>query len=99
MGALGEIGTRTEVTPNCGVKIISVTTDAEPHAADTLTVDLKKYGCRFIHGLLGFRETTAGSIIVTDQPIVTAVSDGVLTITIPSGANDKIRDYLIFAYS
>lgn len=98
MSALGEIGTVKEVSPNCGTKIIAVTTDAAPHAADTLTVDLKKHGCRYIHGQIGFRETTAGSVVVVDQPIVTAVSDGVLTITIPTGANDKIRNYLIFAY-
>ena len=94
LGAL----TGTKITPNCGIKVISVTTDNAPHAADTLTVDLKKHGCRLLMGVLGARESTAGSIVVLDQPIVTAVADGAATITIPAGANDKIRNYIIFAY-
>jgi len=98
MADLGDVGTITEVTPNCGVKVITVLTDATVDAADTHTVDLKKYGCRNIHGQLGFRETTAGSVVVVDQPIVTAVASGVLTLTVPAGADNKIRGYIIFAY-
>lgn len=97
MTDLGEIGTATIVTPNCGTSIIQVVTDNAPHAADTLTVDLTQYGCRNIHGILAFRETSSG-IIVTDGAPTTAVASGVLTITVGTGANDKIRMFQIFAY-
>jgi hypothetical protein len=97
MADLGAL-TGTKITPNCGIKVISVTTNAAPQHADTLTVDLKKHGCTLLMGVLGARETTAGQVVVLDQPILTAVASGVATITIPSGADSKIRNYLIFAY-
>jgi hypothetical protein len=97
MTALGEVGTRTEVTPNSGVKIIQVVTDATVDDGDTMTVDLTKYGARNIHGILGFIETTTGSVVVAEQP-TTAVSAGVLTITVGGSTDNKVRSYTIFAY-
>ena len=98
MVTYGEIGTRTDVTPSCGVKILSWYTDATPDAADTLEIDLNKYGGTNVHAVFGFRETTAGSVVVLDQPITTLVTAGVLKVTIPVGDDDKIRNYLVFAY-
>ena len=95
MGALGEVGTRTEVVPNSGVKILQVVTPATAVSADTMTVDLSEYGCANIHGIIGF--TTDGSEIVSEQP-TTAVSSGVLTITIAGTAVTSARQYIIFAY-
>jgi len=98
MTDLGEVGTHTDITPNCGVKIISWYTDATPDAADTLEIDLETYGCTKVHAVFGFSEQTAGSIVILDQPIVTLVTSSVLKVTIPAGTNDDIRNYLVFAY-
>jgi len=97
MTALGAVGTRTEVAPNLGVKIIQVITAATVDDGDTLTVDLSTYGCTNIHGILGFIETTAGSVVVQEQP-TTAVSSSTLTITVGGSTDDKVRAYYIFAY-
>jgi len=97
MTALGAVGTRTEVAPNLGVKIIQVITAATVDDGDTLTVDLSTYGCTNIHGILGFIETTAGSVVVQEQP-TTAVSSSTLTITVGGITDDKVRAYYIFAY-
>lgn len=97
MADLGEIGARIEVVPNPGVKLLTVVTDATVDAADTLTVDLTKYGCRNIHGIVGFDETTAGSVVVNIQP-TTSVTTGVLTITVGAGGNNRVRSFLIWAY-
>lgn len=97
MAALGEVGTRTIAVPQCGTTLLHVVTAATVVSADTLTVDLTKYGARNIHGILGFKETTEGSVMVAEQP-TTAVSSGTLTITVGGTAVTAIRDYYIFAY-
>ena len=98
MTALGEVGTHTDITPNCGVKIISLCTDATVDAADTLELDLSDYGCTNVHAVFGFSEQTTGSIVILDQPIVTLVTTSVLKITVPAGTDNDNRNYLIFAY-
>ncbi len=98
MTALGEVGTRTEVTPVSGVKWLQVfLNDATADNGDTLTVDLTQYGCKHIHGILGFRETTAGSVMVAEQP-TTSVTAGVLTITIGGSTANKVRSFQVWAY-
>jgi hypothetical protein len=97
MGALGEIGTRIEVVPNAGIKLIQVVTaDTVIGGTDTLTVDLSKYGCRNLHAILGFDETTTGSIVVQQQP-TTSVTAGVLTIT-TTGSDTGVKTFYIWAY-
>ena len=96
MAALGAHDA-VEVTPNAGVKLLTVTTAATADAADTLTVDLTKYGCTNIHGIVGFTESTTGSVVVTEAPS-TAVSSGTLTITIGGSTDNKVRSFLIWAY-
>jgi len=98
MTALGEVGTTTEVAPNLGVKVLQLVTAATVDTADTITVDLSKYGCTNIHGILGFAENTAGSIVATEAP-TTAVSSSTLTITVGGSTNsDTVRTYIIYAY-
>lgn len=97
MTALGEVGTRVTVVPNLGATVIQVVTAATVDDGDTLTVDLTKYGCRNIHAVLGFIESTEGSIVVQEQP-TTAVSSGTLTITVGGSTDDRIRTYYIFGY-
>ena len=98
MTALGDVGTNTEILPNCGVKMIQVVTDATVDDGDTLTVDLSKFGCTNIHGIQGFAaETTAGSILTTEAP-TTAVSSSTLTITVGGSDDNRVRIFIIFAY-
>jgi len=98
MTALGEVGTQTEIAPNLGVKMIQLVTAATVDTADTITVDLSDYGCTNIHGILGFAENAAGSIVVQEQP-TTAVSSSTLTITVGGSTNsDTVRTYIIYAY-
>jgi hypothetical protein len=98
MVALGEVGERTIITPNCGVKVIQLVTGAVD-TGDTIDVTLTNYGARNIHGILGFEcSGGAGSVVTAEQP-TTAVTTGVLTITVGGTANDgEIRQYVIFAY-
>lgn len=97
MTALGEVGTIKEVTPNLGVKLIQVVTAATVVSADTFTVDLSDYGCTNIHGILGFVETTAGSVVATEAP-TTSVTTSTLTVTVGGSAVTAVRTYLIYAY-
>jgi hypothetical protein len=97
MTALGEIGTIKEISPNLGVKVIQIVTAATVVSADTFTVDLGDYGCTNIHGILGFVETTAGSVVVSEAP-TTAVSAGVLTVTVGGTSVTKARTYIVYAY-
>lgn len=94
-----------EIVPNSGVKILQVRVPATfVWGTDTLAVDLTKYGAKFCAGVLGFVETTAGSVTVTcgasgAQLGTTAVSSGTLTFT-SSGcaANTAGGTLVIFAF-
>ncbi len=97
MTALGDVGTNTEITPNSGVKVIQVVTDATVDDGDTLTVDLTKFGCTNIHGIIGFQEDTTGEAISASTP-TTTVSSGTLTITVGGSDDDLIRVFTIWAY-
>jgi len=65
-------------------------------AADTLAVDMTKYGIRAdgLIGVVGFKHTTNNSVMVQEQP-TTAVSSGTITLTVPAGTDDDARFYLI----
>jgi hypothetical protein len=94
--------------PNLGFKIVHVKVPSTfASGTDTLTVDLTKYGARNVIGVLGFQETTVGS--VTQQMAVsatlggavgltTSVSTGTLTITPLLPATTCVTDFIIFAY-
>ncbi|KKM82741.1 hypothetical protein LCGC14_1316540 [marine sediment metagenome] len=105
MTALGDVGTNTEIAPNLGVKVIQAHFDDTIGTAgggavggtDTVTVDLTKFGCTNIHGLLLFDETTTGSVIATQAPTSTAVSAGVLTIDL-AGGDTGAKTAIIWAY-
>ena len=97
MAALGNVGTRTEIAPNMGVKMIQLVTDATVDDGDTITVDLSTYGCTNIHGILGFTESTTGSVVITEAP-TTSVSSSTLTITVGGSTDNKVRTFIIYAY-
>lgn len=98
MGALTE-GTDYEivgVVSNGIYNEIVIKTIDTVDAADTLTVDLTKYGidAKGLVGVLGFKHTTNNSVSVQEQP-TTSVSSGTLTITVPSGSDDDARFYFV----
>lgn len=65
-------------------------------AADTLDVDLTKYGIseNGLIGVLGFVHTTNNSVSVAENP-ATSVTSGVLTLTVPAGSNNDARFYFV----
>jgi len=85
-----------EVAPNGGFKLIQVDTLATTDTGDTFTVTLANKGISVFMGITGCVHSTANSIIIAEAP-TTAVSSGVLTVTVGgSAANNLIRSYLIW---
>lgn len=85
-----------EVVPNAELKSVVLCVANTADAADTIAVTLSTYGISAT-GLLiveGWKHTTDGSVIVEENP-TTAVSAGVLTITIPAGTDNDFRVYRI----
>ncbi len=97
MTAFAGVSSIKEVAPNLGVKILKVKLDATADDTDTIAVDLTDYGCSNIDGILGFTESTTGSVVITEAP-TTAVSSGTLTITVGGSTDNKARTFIIFAY-
>ena len=102
MAALGDVlslsgATVREVSPVSEVKSIHVRLPATVDSSDTFTLDLTKYGCTLLSGIIGWRHTTTGQVVVTDAP-TTAVAAGILTVTLDASAADQVRTYLILAY-
>ena len=88
-----------EAVPQMGLKIIKVETPATADTSDTLTLTLADYGLKSIEAVQGFVHTTTDSVIVEEAP-TTAVSGGVLTITIGgSTVTNKKRVYIIYGDS
>ena len=69
-------------------------------AADTIALDLTKYGINTtgLLGVLGFKHTTDNSVMVQEQP-TTAVSGDILTLTIPAGTDNDPRYYIIWGFA
>lgn len=81
-----------EVAPNAGLKDIILVLPDTTDATNTLAVTLTDYGINPT-GLLWVSacvHTTNGSVI-TVEAVTTAVSSGVLTITIPAGTDNDLR--------
>ena len=88
----------TEVTPGCQVKMLQIVLDnAEADDGDTVTLNLKNYGCSKIMGIVGYQLTTEGSVVAEEAP-TTDVTNGVLEITIGGSDDDLKRSFLIWAY-
>jgi hypothetical protein len=95
MAAITDIDV-VQITPNSGLTTVMVQTRNTVDAADTIAITLADYGIQAT-GLLwvmGCKHTTDGSVIVTEAP-TTAVSSGVLTITVPAGTDDDTRVYML----
>lgn len=62
-------------------KEVVVETPATAVTGDYLDIDLKKWACTKIKSIFGNIHTTANSVVITEAP-TTAVSSGVLKITL-----------------
>ena len=87
-----------EIEPSLGMKIIKVETAATADNGDTIAITLANYGIKTVEAILGFTHSTTDSIVITEAP-TTAVSSGVLTITIGGSTADKKRVFLVFGES
>jgi hypothetical protein len=98
-----------ELAPNSGLKILWVRTPATfVNGTDTLAVDLRKFGASILIGVVGFQETTAGSVTTQfgvdatgglkglTTAVVQAATTSIATITPLLPANTCISSFLIF---
>ena len=97
MAAFAGTSSEVEVAPALGTKIIRVKLDATADDTDTHAVDLTAFGCTNIDGILGFTESTTGSVVITEAP-TTSVTSGTLTITVGGSTDNKARTFIIYAY-
>jgi len=88
-------GTVTEVAPNAGAKMLIVTAPATTDGGDTIAITLADYGITTFQAILGQTHSTTDSIVITEAP-TTAVSDGVLTITVGGSTADKKRVFIVW---
>lgn len=82
--------TFNRIIPGCLVKIETVAT---ADTTDYITMTLADYGMATLEGILGFSHPTTDSIVITEAP-TTAVSSGVLTITLTGSTNTKRTIYV-----
>lgn len=75
---------------------LAIYTVATVDDGDTLTVTLADYGISSVLAIKGFIHTTTDSVIVAEAP-TTAVSAGVLTITVGGTTDNKKRAFEILA--
>ena len=81
-----------ELAPNSGLKSLLFITPNTADATNTLAITLTDYGISAT-GLLvveSWKHTTDGSVIVTELN-TSAVSAGVLTVTIAAGTDNDMR--------
>lgn len=93
------------ITADCTINLISghnqaykelvVETPATADTGDTIVIDLGNYACSKLKHIVGNNHSTTDSVLVTEAP-TTAVSSGVLTITIGgTTSSDKARVYRV----
>ena len=95
MGALASTSTFTKLAPNLGRTSVMIETPNTADTADTVAVTLSSFGITTFLAVEGYVHTTENSVVVAEAP-TTAVSSGVLTITVGgSTVSDKKRVYII----
>ena len=72
-----------------------VTTAATVDDGDTFTITLADYGISTFLGILGQTHSTTDSVVITEAP-TTAVSTGVLTVTVGGSTDNKKRAFIIW---
>ena len=94
---IGVVG--KDAIPNLGIKMVHIRTPATfVNGTDTLAVTLSDFGLTTFVAVLGFEETTAGSVSVPITALTTSVTNGVLTIATTTPANTCVTDFIIFGY-
>lgn len=88
-------GTVVDVSPAMGAKMLLVTTPATADDGDTIAVTLADFGVSTFLGILGQTHSTEDSIVITEAP-TTAVSTGVLTITVGGSTDNKKRVFIVW---
>ncbi len=95
---MGEVTTSTvtDVSPQQGRKIVMVETPTTVDTADTIPITLADFGITTFLAIEGHTHSTENSIVIAEAP-TTAVSAGVLTITVGGSTNsDEKRVYIIY---
>lgn len=92
MAAYAGTTVSVEAIPNSSLKSVWFYTQDDADATNTIAITLADYG---IHptGLLAvrcYKHTTNGSVIVSEAN-TTAVSSGVLTVTVAAGTDNDVR--------
>jgi hypothetical protein len=91
-------GMSEEANSPFSYKEIMVVTPATGDTDDTFDITLADYGISAVKSIKGWSHTTSFSVLVLEAP-TTAVSSGVLTVTLGgSGNSNKVRSYLIGGY-
>jgi len=62
---------------------------------DTLDVTLADYGIETFQAILGQTHSTEDSIVITEAP-TTAVTSGVLTVTVGGSTDNKKRVFIVY---
>jgi len=84
----------TGTRPDLNYRELVVITTDEADAGDTIAITLATYGIgKFLYAE-GYKHTTDYSVIEREDP-TTAVSSGVLTLTVPAGTDDDRRVYIV----
>jgi len=88
------------VTPVGGITQLFIRTVDTVDATNTLALTLNKWGIgpKGFIGVIAFVETTAGSVYA-QEAVTTAVSSGVLTLTIPAGTDNDRRLIIVYGHS
>ena len=84
-----------EQSPRLETKVLLIETAATVDDGDTIDVTLADYGATGITGIQGFQHSTTDSVIIAEAP-TTAVSSGVLTITVGGSTDDKKRSFVVW---
>lgn len=93
---MGEVTeTVIEAVPALGAKILIVTVPATTDDGDTIPITLADHGMTTFLAILGQTHSTADSVVITEAP-TTAVSSGVLTITVGGSTDDKKRVFIVW---
>ena len=99
---MGDITSTCEIrqgAPSMGQLVLEIETPSTADNADTIIIDMDKYGADGVLGVDGWSHTTANSVVVYDEPI-TSVTTGTLTLTISAdtGSND-VRYFRVYLRS
>jgi phage terminase large subunit-like protein len=80
-----------------GSKYFELETPATADHADTILVDIRALcGAEMLKAIRAYRHTTTDSVVVDDDAPTTAVSAGVLTITIGGTTDNKKRVFHVW---